>query len=151
MPDISHSALMLIVLAAAGSILRRRFAARNPGEQDRLNRQQKSALREELASVNKDVSRKGLIVDRIPSIVKNIMEKLPETALPPPPGPVRERDRNGLPSSPEGLSLIDLGNKMIDMGLRLRNGDITQTAAYLRVSRHVLVYQLEKYGIQHNG
>ena len=55
------------------------------------------------------------------------------------------------PLPPGGLSLIDLEKRVIEMALRLMNGNITQTAAYLRIPRHVLVYRLEKYGIRRDG
>jgi two-component system NtrC family response regulator len=51
------------------------------------------------------------------------------------------------PLPPEGLSLIDLEKKVIEMALRLKNGNITQAAAYLRIPRHILVYRIEKYGL----
>jgi two-component system NtrC family response regulator len=54
-----------------------------------------------------------------------------------------------LPSlPPEGLSLVDLEKKVIESALRLKKGNMTQAAAYLRIPRHVLTYRLEKYGIR---
>jgi two-component system NtrC family response regulator len=55
------------------------------------------------------------------------------------------------PLPPEGLSLVDLEKKVIEMALRMKSGNITQAAAYLRVPRHILVYRLEKYGIRRDG
>mgnify|MGYP001561083855 FL=1 len=52
------------------------------------------------------------------------------------------------PMPPEGLSLVDLEKKVIDRALKRNKGNMTQTAAYLRIPRHVLVYRLEKYGIR---
>ena len=52
---------------------------------------------------------------------------------------------------PEGLSLVDLEKKVIERALRLKSGNITQAAAYLRVPRHILVYRIEKYGIRRDG
>ena len=40
---------------------------------------------------------------------------------------------------------------MIEAALKMKNGNITQTAAYLRIPRHVLVYRLEKYGMRRDG
>ncbi|HYN74352.1 MAG TPA: sigma-54 dependent transcriptional regulator [Candidatus Methanoperedens sp.] len=57
-----------------------------------------------------------------------------------------------LPSlPPEGLSLVDLEKKVIESALRIKNGNMTQTAAFLRIPRHVLIYRLEKYGIRRGG
>jgi len=48
----------------------------------------------------------------------------------------------------EGLSLMDLERRVIERVLQLKSGNVTQTAAYLRIPRHVLAYRLEKYGIR---
>jgi DNA-binding NtrC family response regulator len=50
-----------------------------------------------------------------------------------------------------GLSLVDLEKRLIERALRLKGGNITQAAAYLRIPRHILVYRLEKYGIRRDG
>ncbi len=55
------------------------------------------------------------------------------------------------PLPPEGLSLVDLERRVIEKALRLKGGNITQAAAYLRIPRHILVYRLEKYGIRRDG
>ena len=55
------------------------------------------------------------------------------------------------PLPAEGLSLVDLEKRMIERALRLKGGNITQAAGYLRVPRHILVYRLEKYGIRRDG
>ncbi len=55
------------------------------------------------------------------------------------------------PLPPEGLSLVDLEKKVIERALRLKGGNITQAAAYLRVPRHILVYRIEKYGIRRDA
>ena len=78
--------------------------------------------------------------------------------LPPPPprarGPAAAAD--GTPDEwpplpAEGLSLVDLEKRVIERALKLRNGNITQAAAYLRIPRHILVYRLEKYGIRRDA
>jgi len=51
------------------------------------------------------------------------------------------------PLPEEGLSLVDLERRVIERALRLKGGNVTQAAAYLRVPRHVLAYRIEKYGI----
>jgi two-component system NtrC family response regulator len=55
------------------------------------------------------------------------------------------------PLPPGGLSLVDLETRVIERVLRLKGGNITQAAAYLRIPRHVLVYRIEKHGIDRNG
>ena len=53
------------------------------------------------------------------------------------------------PDLPEdGLSLVDLEKRVIERALRLKAGNVSQTAQYLRIPRHVLVYRLSKYGIK---
>jgi len=47
-----------------------------------------------------------------------------------------------------GLSLVDLERRVIERALELKGGNVSQTAAYLRIPRHVLAYRLEKYGIR---
>ena len=61
-------------------------------------------------------------------------------------------DIGDLPSlPPDGLSLLDLEKKVIESALRIKNGNMTQAAAFLRIPRHVLIYRLEKYGIRRGG
>ncbi len=55
------------------------------------------------------------------------------------------------PLPPGGLSLVDLEKRVIERALRLKGGNITQAAAYLRVPRHILVYRIEKFGIRRDG
>ncbi|MBI5418907.1 MAG: sigma-54-dependent Fis family transcriptional regulator [Deltaproteobacteria bacterium] len=55
------------------------------------------------------------------------------------------------PLPPDGLSLVDLEKKVIERALRLKGGNITQAAAFLRIPRHVLVYRIEKYGIRRDA
>jgi DNA-binding NtrC family response regulator len=61
-------------------------------------------------------------------------------------------DIGDLPSLPPGgLSLLDLEKKVIESALRMKNGNMTQAAAFLRIPRHVLIYRLDKYGIRRGG
>ena len=54
-----------------------------------------------------------------------------------------------LPALPEdGLSLVDLEKRVIERALQLKRGNVSQTAAYLRIPRHILVYRMEKYGLR---
>lgn len=71
--------------------------------------------------------------------------------------PLPQRPRSGAvagegeewPALPaEGLSLVDLEKRVIERALRLKGGNITQAAAYLRIPRHILVYRIEKHGIR---
>jgi two-component system NtrC family response regulator len=55
------------------------------------------------------------------------------------------------PLPPEGLSLVDLEKRVIERAMRLKGGNITQAAAYLRIPRHILVYRIEKYGIRRDA
>jgi two-component system NtrC family response regulator len=76
--------------------------------------------------------------------------------LPPAPrGPgeraVEEGAAEWPPLPAEGLSLVDLEKRVIERALRLKGGNVTQAAAYLRVPRHILVYRIEKFGIRRNA
>jgi len=51
------------------------------------------------------------------------------------------------PLPPDGLSLVDLERRVIQRALALNRGNVSRTARYLRIPRHVLAYRLEKYGI----
>jgi len=48
---------------------------------------------------------------------------------------------------PEGFSLLDMEQRLIERVLALKDGNISEAARYLRVPRHILVYRIEKYGI----
>jgi len=52
------------------------------------------------------------------------------------------------PLPPGGLSLIDLEKRVIERALALKRWNVSQTAAYLGIPRHVLIYRLEKYGLK---
>ena len=55
------------------------------------------------------------------------------------------------PLPPEGLSLVDLEKRVIERALRLKGGNISQAAVFLRVPRHILVYRIGKYGIRRDA
>jgi two-component system NtrC family response regulator len=65
--------------------------------------------------------------------------------------PGEEASAEWPPLPAEGLSLVDLEKRVIERALRLKGGNITQAAAYLRIPRHILVYRLGKYGIRRDG
>ncbi len=48
---------------------------------------------------------------------------------------------------PEGFSLLDLEKGVIERALAMKRGNMSETARYLRIPRHILVYRIEKYGI----
>jgi two-component system NtrC family response regulator len=51
------------------------------------------------------------------------------------------------PLPEQGLSLVDLEKRVIQRVLQLKGGNVTQSAAYLGLPRHVLAYRMAKYGI----
>jgi two-component system NtrC family response regulator len=69
-----------------------------------------------------------------------------------PPGEAREAgtlaDRLVGPLPPEGLPLLELEREIIRRALAMHGGNRTRAAAYLGLPRHVLLYRLEKYGLQ---
>jgi two-component system NtrC family response regulator len=76
--------------------------------------------------------------------------------LPPPPGgsvagTAEEASAAFLPLPAEGLSLVDLEKRVIEGALRLKGGNITQAAVYLRIPRHILVYRIGKYGLRRDA
>lgn len=65
---------------------------------------------------------------------------------------IKDTELDGWPPLPDqGLSLVDLELSVIERVLRLKNWNVSQAAAYLRVPRHVLAYRMEKYGIKREG
>ncbi|MBI4700894.1 MAG: sigma-54-dependent Fis family transcriptional regulator [Deltaproteobacteria bacterium] len=66
-------------------------------------------------------------------------------------GPSAGPEAGEWPALPEeGLGLVDLEKRVIERVLALKRGNVTQTAAYLRVPRHILAYRMAKYGIRRN-
>ena len=51
------------------------------------------------------------------------------------------------PLPEEGLSLLELERKVIERVLQLKEGNVSQAAAYLGLPRHILAYRMTKYGI----
>ncbi len=51
----------------------------------------------------------------------------------------------------EGLCLVDLERGVIERVLKMKGGNVSQSAAYLSIPRHVLAYRMEKYGIPRKG
>jgi two-component system NtrC family response regulator len=49
---------------------------------------------------------------------------------------------------PDGMSLEELQKQVIIKALKLHNWNQTQTANYLRIPRHILLYRLEKFGLK---
>jgi two-component system NtrC family response regulator len=52
------------------------------------------------------------------------------------------------PLPPGGLSLVDLEREVIQRALEQNRWNVSRTAAYLRIPRHVLAYRIEKYGLR---
>jgi two-component system NtrC family response regulator len=50
-----------------------------------------------------------------------------------------------------GLSLVDLEKRVIEAALRMKGGNITQAALFLRIPRHILVYRIGKYGLRRDA
>ena len=76
--------------------------------------------------------------------------------LPPAPQAAEEgATDDGVASYPplpaEGLSLVDLEKRVIERALRMKGGNITQAASFLRVPRHILVYRIGKYGLRRDA
>jgi two-component system NtrC family response regulator len=55
------------------------------------------------------------------------------------------------PLPAEGLSLVDLEKRVIERALRMKGGNITQAASFLRIPRHILVYRIGKYGLRRDA
>jgi len=55
------------------------------------------------------------------------------------------------PLPAEGLSLVDLEKRVIEGALRMKGGNITQAALFLRIPRHILVYRIGKYGLRRDA
>jgi DNA-binding NtrC family response regulator len=76
--------------------------------------------------------------------------------LPPAPGGSGAATVEDVPASfpplpPEGLSLVDLEKRVIEGALRMKGGNITQAALFLRIPRHILVYRIGKYGLRRDA
>jgi two-component system NtrC family response regulator len=52
------------------------------------------------------------------------------------------------PLPADGLSLVDLERGVIQRALELNRWNVSRTAAYLRIPRHVLAYRIEKHGLR---
>jgi two-component system NtrC family response regulator len=52
------------------------------------------------------------------------------------------------PLPPDGLSLVELERSVIERVLALKQWNISQSARYLGVPRHILTYRMEKHGIR---
>ncbi len=68
------------------------------------------------------------------------------------PAPSQVGDIDSWPALPAaGLSLLDLEKRVIERVLEMKKGNIAESARYLRIPRHILVYRIEKYGIERPG
>lgn len=65
------------------------------------------------------------------------------------PNPIDPHSSEGWPPlPPDGLSLVELEQQVIERVLELKHWNIAQAARYLRVPRHILTYRMEKFGIR---
>jgi DNA-binding NtrC family response regulator len=55
---------------------------------------------------------------------------------------------DNIPLPSEGISLFDLEKNIIEKALQLQNRNVSRTASWLKIPRHVLAYRMEKYGIE---
>ena len=55
---------------------------------------------------------------------------------------------DNIPLPSEGISLFDLEKNIIEKALHLQNRNVSKTASWLKIPRHVLAYRMEKYGIE---
>jgi DNA-binding NtrC family response regulator len=55
---------------------------------------------------------------------------------------------DNIPLPSEGISLFDLEKNIIEKALQLQNRNVSKTASWLKIPRHVLAYRMEKYGIE---
>ncbi|MBN2719057.1 MAG: sigma-54-dependent Fis family transcriptional regulator [Deltaproteobacteria bacterium] len=53
-----------------------------------------------------------------------------------------------IPLPAEGISLMDVEKEIIEKALRLQGGNVSKTATWLQIPRHVLAYRMEKFGIE---
>jgi len=67
----------------------------------------------------------------------------------PPEGPTSGGD--WLEAIPEDLSLVDVEREVVQHALRRTGWNVSEAARRLGVPRHVLVYRIEKFGLQRDG
>jgi DNA-binding NtrC family response regulator len=78
-------------------------------------------------------------------------EPLTEQLAPPPipcdPASAAALSGTGIQLPPDGISLVDLERDVIIRALEMNHYNQTQTARFLRIPRHILLYRIEKYQI----
>ncbi len=83
--------------------------------------------------------------------VADLHRLAPAAAPAPEPAPAAESvTAGGLPLGPlpeDGCSLIELEKELIRRALAKHGGNRSRTAVYLGIPRHVLVYRIDKYGL----
>jgi two-component system NtrC family response regulator len=79
------------------------------------------------------------------------LDDLPPAPRPSGEGAAEDAAASFPPLPAEGLSLVDLEKRVIERALRMKGGNITQAAAYLRIPRHILVYRIGKYGLRRDA
>jgi len=76
------------------------------------------------------------------------LDDLPPAPRPSGEGAAEEGAAEWPPLPAEGLSLVDLEKRVIERALRMKGGNITHAALFLRIPRHILVYRIGKYGLR---
>jgi two-component system NtrC family response regulator len=79
------------------------------------------------------------------------LDDLPPAHRPSGEGAAEDASPSYPPLPPEGLSLVDLEKRVIERALRMKGGNITQAALFLRIPRHILVYRIGKYGLRRDA
>ncbi|TRZ99234.1 MAG: hypothetical protein D4R80_03520, partial [Deltaproteobacteria bacterium] len=79
------------------------------------------------------------------------LEDLPPAPLGSGAGPEEDVSASFPQLPAEGLSLVDLEKRVIEQALRMKGGNITQAALFLRIPRHILVYRIGKYGLRRDA
>ena len=49
---------------------------------------------------------------------------------------------------PDGFSLLELERRVIERSLDLKQWNVSETARYLKIPRHVLIYRIMKFQLQ---
>ena len=76
---------------------------------------------------------------------RSTAERAQDSAADQAPGGLQKDSWPPLPK--EGLSLVDLEKEVIRRALVKNSWNVSKTAGYLRVPRHILTYRMSKYGI----
>lgn len=65
-------------------------------------------------------------------------------------GPASTGETSGagvLKLPPEGVALFDVERQVIEQALAMNQWNVSRTAAFLKVPRHILAYRIERHGL----